>query len=288
MKNLLLAFIALLSVTINAQKLPVKWEEILASDWDLVLEKSNQTVIWPMGVMEKHGPHLPMGSDMIAVRELAVRAANIEYAVVFPDFIYGQVYEVLNHPGTITIPSELLWALMQSTVDEMARNGFKRVLILNGHGGNNNLIRYFVQAQLERRKDIAVLFHDPRPDPEYQAKIREIRESDPSYDQHAGERETSTILYIRPDLVDLGRASAESGKPQRRLDHLENLYSGMKWVGNFPNHYAGDGSVATNELGKFIFDNAVESVVNNLRVLKNETRIFEVMDEFYDASEKGF
>lgn len=274
--------------TAGAQNLPVKWEEILASDWDEVLEKSNHTVIWPMGVMEKHGPHLPLGSDMIAARETAVRAAEIEYAVVYPDFIYGQVYEVLNHPGTITVPSDLLWALMQSTVDEMARNGFKRVLIINGHGGNTNLIRYFIQAQLERRNDIAVLLHAPRSDPEYQEKLRQMRKSDPSYDQHAGERETSSLLYIRPDLVDLDRAKDESGKPMRRLDHLEDLYTGFMWVGNFPNHYAGDGSVASKELGKLIFDHNVESVVKNLRVLKNEEKIFEIMNEFYNASEKGF
>jgi creatinine amidohydrolase len=272
----------------GAQNLPVKWEEILAGDWDKVLEKSGRTVIWPMGVMEKHGPHLPIGTDMIAARSIAELAANIEYAVIYPDFIYGQVYEVLNHPGTITIPSDLLWALMQATVDEMARNGFKKVLILNGHGGNTELQRYFIQAQLERRRDIAVFLHAPRPDPGYIEKLNMMRQSDPSYDQHAGERETSSMLYLRPDLVAMDRANDESGKPLRRLDHLEDVYSWIKWIGNYPNHYAGEGSAATTDLGKLIVDQQVESLVKNLRVIKSEERIFEIMEEFYDAFEKGF
>jgi creatinine amidohydrolase len=281
-------FLMLISVFSSvAQELPVKWEELTASDWEAALEKSAYTCILPMGVLEKHGPHAPLGSDLIHAREWAERAAKEEYAVVFPEFIYGQVYEAMHQPGTFTIPSDLMWSLLQATVDEIARNGFRRILILNGHGGNNNFIRYFLQSQLEKRRDFAVYLHTPATDRDFNDKILKMRKSDPSYDGHAGERETSTLLYLRPDLVKQERSDNESGKNQGRLD-LPELYTGIWWYGSYPNHYAGEGSAGSAELGKLITDHYVESVVRNLRVIKKDIKTIELQDEFYDRIEKGF
>lgn len=283
--TILILFIAVFPA--GARDLPAKWEELVASDWDRALEKSGYTCILPMGVLEKHGPHAPLGSDIIHAREWAARAAEIEYAVVFPEFIYGQVYEAMHQPGTFTIPSDLMWSLLQATVDEIARNGFKKILILNGHGGNNHFIRYFIQAQLEKKRDFAVYLHTPPADPEQNRKIMEMRKSDPSYDGHAGERETSTLLYLRPDLVIQDRADDESGKNLARLE-LTDLYTGIWWYASYPNHYAGEGSAGSRELGKLITDHYVESVVRNLRVIKNDIRTIELQDEFYKRVEKGF
>jgi creatinine amidohydrolase len=291
MKKLILSIAIVASFmavfTSTARDLPVKWEELLASDWDEALEKSGYTCILPMGVLEKHGPHAPLGSDIIHAREWALRAANMEYAVVFPEFIYGQVYEAMHQPGTFTIPSDLMWSLLQATVDEIARNGFKRILILNGHGGNNNFIRYFLQAQLEKQRDFAVYLHTPATDPELNRKVMELRKSDPSYDGHAGERETSTLLYLRPDLVVIERADDESGKNQTRLE-LDNLYTGIWWYASYPNHYAGEGSVGSRELGKLITDHYVESIARNLKVIKNDEQTLRLQDEFYERIGKGF
>ena len=281
----LLLFVTVLFA--SARDLPVKWEELLASDWDQALVESGYTCILPMGVLEKHGPHAPMGSDIIHAREWAKRAAETEYAVVFPEFIYGQVYEAMHQPGTFTIPSDLMWDLLQATVDDIARNGFKRILILNGHGGNNSFIRYFVQAQLEKRRDFVVYLHTPGSDADLNAKIRQMRTSDPSYDSHAGERETSTLLYLRPDLVLQERADVESGKNQARLN-IPDLYTGIWWYDSYPNHYAGEGSAGSYELGKLITDHQVETIVRNLRVIKNDKKTLELQNEFYNRIEKGF
>ena len=275
----------LAGLSAGAQELPYKWEELVASDWDKALEESGYTCILPMGVLEKHGPHAPMGSDLIHAREWAFRAAAKEYAVVFPEFIYGQVYEAMHQPGTFTIPSDLMWSLLQATVDEIARNGFKRVLILNGHGGNNHFIRYFIQAQLEKRRDFAVYLHTPATDPEINRKINEMRKTD--YDGHAGERETSTLLYLRPDLMKMERAGDESGRPQERLN-LPGLYTGIWWYADFPNHYAGDGAAGSVELGKLITDYQVETIVRNLRQIKNDEATLDLQNEFYDRIEEGF
>src|SRR6185436_18375245 len=134
---------------LSAQELPARWDELTASDWPAALEKSGRTCLLPIGILEKHGPHAPMGADLIQVREVAARAVKQEYAVTFPDYFYGQIYEARHQPGTFALPSRVVWDLLDATCEEIARNGFKKIVLLNGHGGNPDLLRYFLQSQLE-------------------------------------------------------------------------------------------------------------------------------------------
>src|SRR5215216_2893188 len=141
--KLLIAFL-LLTGFASAQDLPARWDELTASDWPKALEKSGYTCILPVGILEKHGPHVPIGSDLIQVREWAARATKKEYAVVFPDFFYGQINEAKHQPGAFALPETVVWSLLESTCDEIGRNGFKKIVIINGHGGNPQMIRYFM------------------------------------------------------------------------------------------------------------------------------------------------
>lgn len=85
MKKILLTLTCMQCVIIlQAQNLPFKMEELNATQFVNAVEKSDQTVILPIGVFEKHGPHLPLGTDLITAREIACRAAEKEYTVVFP------------------------------------------------------------------------------------------------------------------------------------------------------------------------------------------------------------
>src|SRR5215467_2856614 len=99
-KSIALMFCAMaaLSGSAAAQELPARWDELTAGDWPAALEKSAYTCILPIGILEKHGPHAPMGSDLIQVREWSSRAAKKEYVVVFPDYFYGQIYEARHQP----------------------------------------------------------------------------------------------------------------------------------------------------------------------------------------------
>ncbi|MBI2429211.1 MAG: creatininase family protein [Ignavibacteriales bacterium] len=267
------------------QEIPFRWDELTASDWQKALDQSDSTCILPIGVLEKHGQHAPLGSDLIHVREWARMVAAKEYAVVFPDYFYGQIYEAKHQPGTFALPSDLIWRLLDETCREIARNGFKKILIINGHGGNPHFLRFFVQSQLERRRDYAVYFYDPAVDNDFLAKLNAVRKSDISYDMHAGENETSSLLFLRPDLVHLDRAKNESGKNLNRLS-LPNLYTGIWWYGSFPNHYAGEGEKATKELGKLMTEYRVESIVKALRAVKADTMTLKLQNEFFDRIDK--
>jgi creatinine amidohydrolase len=283
--RLLLVFLLLNTSAAAQLTLPSRWDELTASDWPKAQERSAYTCVLPIGILEKHGPHVPLGADLIHVRELAARAAQQEYAVVFPDFFYGQIYEAQHTPGTFALPSRVVWDLLDATVEEIGRNGFKKIVIVNGHGGNPELLRFFIQSQLERRRDYVVYFFDPAWDAEFEQKQKALRKSDPEWDLHAGENETSLLLHLRPDLVQMDRAAQESGADQKRLA-LPGLYTAIWWYARFPNHYAGEGAKATRELGQAITEHRVGALVRALRAVKADDRTPQIQKEYFDRIKK--
>ncbi|HMI65743.1 MAG TPA: creatininase family protein [Cyclobacteriaceae bacterium] len=277
-----LATVLLLNVgTLPAQELHSRWDELTASEWTAALKKSNETCILPIGILEKHGPHVPIGSDLIQVREWAARTTKREYAVVFPDFFYGQINEAKHQPGIFALPERVVWDLLEATCDEIARNGFKKIVIINGHGGNPQMIRYFIQTRLEKSRNYAVYFFEPGSDPEYEKKVAALRKSDPAGDQHAGERETSSLLYLRPDLVKMDSANNESGANQKRLA-IPNVYTAIWWYASYPNHYAGEGAKATRELGQLVTEHFIDSFTAALKAIKADTKTLQLQKEFFD------
>src|SRR4029077_5419237 len=112
--------------SLNAQsKLSTKWEELTAADFRQGIQQSKGTCLLPFGILEKHGPHLPIGTDLLNVRYASLQAAAQEYAVVFPEYYFGQIFEAKHEPGTVAYSMELQLHVLQETADEMARNGCK-------------------------------------------------------------------------------------------------------------------------------------------------------------------
>ena len=280
-----LLIVLLMTTIAAAQELPSRWDELTAADWPKAQERAAYTCVLPIGILEKHGPHLPMGSDLIMVRELSARAAKQEYAVVFPDFFYGQIYEAQHQPGTFALPSRVVWDLLDATVEEIARNGFRKIVIVNGHGGNPELLRFFIQSQLERRRDYVVYFFNPEWDAEFDRKQKALRKSDPATDMHAGENESSALLYLRPDLVQMNTAARESGDDQKRLS-LPDLYTAIWWYARFPNHYAGEGAKATRELGQAITEHRVTALAKALRAVKADDKTPAIQKEYFDKTKR--
>ena len=262
--------------------LSVHWEELTAADFKAGIARAQGTCLLPFGILEKHGPHLPLGNDLLNVRYVALNAAQQEYAVVFPEYYFGQIFEAKHQPGTIAYSRHLELELLQETTDEMARNGCKKIIIVNGHGGNNSLLPFFAQSQLESPHDYVVYVQGiartapggPKP------------KTDPATDMHAGERESSVSLVARPDLVHLDRAPSESGADQARLSALpEDLYTGIWWYARFPNHYAGDGAAASRELGEFEAKTWITAIVQSIRAVKADSTSLRLQKEFYDRSQ---
>src|SRR5256884_2574089 len=154
-KSLLLS-INILYASIASAQLSVHWEELTAADFKVAITRAQGTCLLPFGSMEKHGPHLPLGNDLLNVRYVALNAAQQEYAIVFPEYYFGQIFEAKHEPGTVAYSRGLQLQLLQETTDEMARNGCKKIIIVNGHGGNNSLLPYFAQSQLDAAHDYVV------------------------------------------------------------------------------------------------------------------------------------
>src|SRR5579863_6998723 len=148
--------ISMAAATAAAQPLSVKWEELTADDFVRAIEKAQGTCLLPFGIVEKHGPQLPLGTDLINVRYAALHGAGQEYAVVYPEYYFGQIFEARQEPGTIAYSASLQLELLQETTDEMARNGCKKIVIVNGHGGNNHLLPFFAQSQMASPHDYVV------------------------------------------------------------------------------------------------------------------------------------
>ncbi len=268
---------------VKSADLPVKYEEINAVQFVEAVKKSGGTCVIPVGILEKHGPHLPLGTDLLSIREVALRAAKEEYTLVYPQYYFGQIYEAQHQPGTIAYSHEIIWNLLQETCRELSRNGIKKIIIANGHGGNNNFLKYFCQAQLESPKDYAVYFFLPAKDAELEEQLKKLRKTEG--DGHAGEVETSEIMAVRPELVNPAQAKTQSGADQARLKDLKDSFTGIWWYAKFPNHYSGDGSPATKEIGELVIKNQAKRLSEMIRSVKVDTKVLELQNQFFKESQ---
>lgn len=260
-------------------KLSPRWEELTADEFRGAVQQSMGTCLLPFGILEKHGPHLPLGTDLMNARYVALAAAETDFAVVFPEYYFGQIFEARHEPGTIAYSTSLQLQLLQETTDEMARNGCKKIIIVNGHGGNEYLLPYFAQTQLERERDYVVyvlpLFTTLPPGGPAKKTTN---------DMHAGEKETSEMLITRPDLVHMERANQESGADLARLKLPDPLYTGIWWYASFPLHYSGDGAAATRELGEYDMSAWIAQLQNVIRAVKADKESLRLQNEFFEKA----
>jgi creatinine amidohydrolase len=277
---LILASLMALAGEVQGQaKLSTKWEELTAGDFREAIAKSQATCVLPFGILEKHGPHLPLGTDLLNVRYVVEHAAQQEYAVIFPEYFAGQIFEARHEAGTIAYSAELQLRLLQETTDEMARNGCRKVIIVNGHGGNEHLLPYFAQAQLEKPHDYVVYVqwgHEA---------TKKVGTETSGPDWHAGESETSNTLLTHANLVHIDRAGNESGADQKRVHLPDNVYTGIWWYARFPNHYSGDGSTATKEQGEEDVQAWINAVVGAIKAVKADDESLKLQKEFYEKAQ---
>ena len=285
MKNLILLVVLLVfATTVIAQNIPFRLEELTAPDFVKAVEKSAKTCIIPIGVMEKHGPHLPLGTDLYLSREYALRAVEKEYAVVFPWYYFSQINEARHQPGTIAYSPELIWKMLQETLDELNRNGFEKIIIVNGHGGNNAFLNYFGMAQLSEPRNYALYWFRPEDNPEIAKKVTELTQPD-KFDAHAGNSETSEMAAAQPKLVHPERAGQQSGVNQERMKELEYIYTGIWWYASYPNHYGGDGSKASAEAGELLINETVNQLVKMIKQVKADKTVPELQNQFFKEAE---
>ncbi len=267
---------------LHGQALPASWEELTAPDFVKALDVAKGTCILPFGIIEKHGPAGPMGTDLINVRYATFQAVKQEYAIVFPEYYFGQIFEAKHQPGTIAYSTHLQLEMLQETTSEMGRNGCTKVVIVSGHGGNTSLIQYFAQTTLETPKDYVVYAITNAPG--QGAAPAAARASKPGADGHAGEGELSTVMAARPELVHPERSATESGKDLNRLDLPGNVYTGIWWYARFPNHYQGDSAGANAARGEALMQMRADAIASAIRAIKADQISPRLQKEFFEGA----
>jgi len=262
---------------LSQSSLSPKWEELTAPDFVQAIHQSQGVCVLPFGIIEKHGPHLPLGTDLLDVRFAVINAVKQEYAVVFPEYYFGQIFEARQQPGTVAYSLSTQLTLLQETVSEMARNGCKKIVIVNGHGGNQSLLPLFAQSQLASQRDYVVyVFGLPNENVPGRPALKT------PFDMHAGEVETSNMLIARPDLVHMDRANQQSGADQHRLNLPSGVYTGIWWYARFPNHYAGDASAANKELGEFDQKTWSKEIADAIKAIKADDESLKLQNQFFE------
>lgn len=271
-------------MTVTGQEnLPVKWEELTTPKFKEAVELSEGVCIIPLGVIEKHGAHLPLGTDVYQARYISTKAAEEEYCIVFPYLFAGMINEAKHQPGTLSYSPELLYKLFDETCAEIARNGIKKIVIYNIHGGNPDFLHYFCQTRLAEPQPYALYLMEPGFDRAASEKINSMRKS--SFDSHGGEVETSQLLVICPELVDMEAANAEPGVDLARTN-TPNLYTAIWWYSRYPNHYAGDAKESNAELGQFVLDYKIGQLAEAIKHVKEDDKTLEMQRRFYEEAKK--
>lgn len=274
---------ALLASAGLAQSLTPKWEELTAEDFVKAIDLAKGVCLLPAGVIEKHGPAGPLGVDMLNVRYPALTAAKQEYAVVFPHFYVGQIFEAKQQPGTLAYSTRLQMDMLRETVSEMARNGCTKVVLVNGHGGNNGLLQFFMQTMLETPKDYLVYLYSgmgaanqPIPDA--------AKPSRPGVDGHAGESEIASVMASTPGSAHPERSRRQSGEDQKRLSLPAGVSTAISWYASYPNHYQGDSSGATAERGEALNQLSAARLAAAIQGIKADESAPRLQRQFFDES----
>ena len=275
------------------------WENIISNDFPAAVEQSNGVCILPVGCLEKHGAHSPLGTDTIAPTQMAIRVAEKEPVVIFPTMFFGEKSGAGEFPGTVIFSVETRWHIFRETCNEIYRNGFKKILILNGHGGNQDMLGAFSRAMLQENPNVKLYRTGTGGGIGYH-KVYEAVANDPTIDylteddrealrdfvaqkKHGGHgclMETSWLYHYAPETVRLDRIAAESGDSTHRFDAFaaHNIHTHFSWMGNYPNSYTASNDYVINErIARAVTEHYEQILLNTVRFLKNET----ISDEYH-------
>lgn len=178
--------------------------------------QTSDMVIIPVGALEQHGNHLPIGTDFINGVERCKLIAQERDVLVAPILMAGQSPYHMGFPGTISLSSETILKVHMEAVESLIQHGFKRFIIMNAHGGNRAITTLLVDQINQTTGGIAVNFSQaigPFIEPSNVKPSKVL-------DRHAGTPETSSSMYLMPSLVQLDKAEASQLTLPKHLDEM--------------------------------------------------------------------
>ncbi len=294
----------------------MKWEYLREEEFKGAIERSGGLCVLVLGCLEKHGQHLPVGTDSLKGDKLVELAAERAEVMMFPTTMWlGDVscHHSVEHPencscyGFVSIKTETLLTVLEELCDEIARNGFKKILILGSHGGNGPLMQYFQRSQLYKKKDYITMIGKAydfgeqlqpanilktwQENPEYlpmlteeDIKTLERFAETGSGGGHGDFRETMLVQGTYPELVREDKFDAEYGRSTGRFTPAPEVNATLVgWFANFPNNFSGYAPIGCSRtIGEAAVKMAVDRLVGMFEYLKNDNSGLEVIKDIQD------
>lgn len=246
----------------------MRWEEMTGPELEGYIAHGDPLALIPVGSLERHADHLPLGTDALVIHEIALRASGIEPCVVMPPLYYAYAPEMKGFPGTVSLRMDVFLNLLENICDEVSRNGFGKILILNGHGGNNDLLRSFLSHSLERGKKYS-LYAVISPWAPAKEAIKEIKETNEI--GHACEIETSYALYLFPQLCRMNETDDSETRSTGGFED-ELVLTPDDWLLKYPRGYVGFARKASPQKGRRLVEVHVARLVKAIRRVKAHSR----------------
>ncbi|MGH2318685.1 creatininase family protein [Planococcus sp. SE5232] len=224
--------------------------------------EQSQVAILPLGAVEAHGPHLPLGTDNYLAEQLAERVAGKTGALVLPTLPYGQVWSLKNFPGSITVSNQSLISLLCDIGVSLHHQGFQVFVMLNGHLGNAVAIKEAARQLYETVPNLRVLYLFYPGVKKITDELRETPSAHESY-FHACEIETSYMLYLAEQYVDMTKAVSDIPDIPMSAD-----VTPTPWEEFTATAVLGDATLATKEKGKAIIEVALANMVKLIEEAK--------------------
>ncbi|MBA4601454.1 creatininase family protein [Thermoactinomyces mirandus] len=225
-----------------------------------ILEKL--VAILPIGAVEAHGPHLPLGTDNLLAERLSEKLAERVNAFVLPTLPYGQVWSLKDFPGSINVSNQSLIRFIVDIGKSLYHQGFKVFVMVNGHLGNSVAMKEAARELYEWNPELKVmyLFY-----PGTDQVVSEIRETPPSHRSyfHACEIETSYMLYLAPEFVNMKKAISDLPKIPFRAD-----FTPTPWREFTQSAVLGDATLASAEKGEKVIRVALDHMVKLIEQAK--------------------
>ena len=244
------------------------WQDMTTTEFDAA--DPNWIALLPVGAIEQHGPHLPVAVDACINQGIVARALELLPAglpvTVLPLLPVGKSNEHIDFPGTLTLSADTLGRLWTEIGESVARAGVRKLVILNSHGGQPQVME-IVARDLRVRHQMAVVAYNW-----FAAGVPDglFPEDEVRFGIHAGAIETSMMLHLRPDLVQMANAEnftpvmAQMAADYRRLSPIGPAKLAWQAQDLHPSGACGDATNADAERGRLLVDHAATALVEVL------------------------
>lgn len=251
----------------------VRLERMSSPEVGEAAREANGVAVIPVGAVEVHGAHLPVGTDSIETYEIGVRAAGAAGVVIAPLIWYGNSRSYMDFAGTVAVRPETLKEFVKDVALSLLKHGFDKIVLLDGHGGNYGILD--ILAEDIHLTTGALACHVRAWDMATVPKAEGI----PAYDGHGGSSETSAMMYLCPE--DVHEDQFADSKPEIDLTRHGAVFPGPSslfskgavniplWMGEMVERgHHGDPSRGSRDRGEALIKVKANALAEFLRVLK--------------------